>query len=55
MNCSFCKWPTEMTAKDSKGNLYNCCPRCKREKDLNVSTIMKEDCNFEPNKKERRK
>jgi hypothetical protein len=53
MNCSFCKWPTETTARDSKGNLYNCCDGCKREKQLNVSTIMKEGCNFDP-KKERR-
>jgi hypothetical protein len=63
MKCSFfvygegpdkCDRSTQMTARDSKGNLYNCCYRCKRKKQLNVSTIMKENCNFDPKKKERR-
>lgn len=41
MICKFCGKQTTMTARDSNGNLYNCCLKCKRELGYDISVAYK--------------
>lgn len=43
IKCSHCRKPTDMTCRDSQGNLYNCCRECKEEHNLLVSVVWEQE------------